>query len=280
MRFLIYCDESSDAGRFYSNFYGGALIRASDRERINARLEKVKSDHKIQGEMKWTKVCDYNEDAYLSLVDEIFLLLSERLMKIRIMFRQQVNQTKGYVDYAGKNDFTVLYYHFLKHAFGLTYCNPDRIGPVHVNVYLDDMPTKAGDFHRLKAYLSSLTNFPFFSKSAVTVRYEDITDVDSSDHIILQAVDVVLGAMQFRLNEFHKAMPKGKKRRAKRTRAKERVYIRINRRIREIYPNFNIGTSTGQANGPTDKWLHPYRHWCFIPNDSVYDRSKGKKHQK
>jgi hypothetical protein len=52
--YIIYCDESEDKGRFYSNFYGGALIRASDREAIELALRAAKDG--ITGEAKWTKI--------------------------------------------------------------------------------------------------------------------------------------------------------------------------------------------------------------------------------
>ena len=52
MRYIIYCDESDDKGQFYSNFYGGALLRDSDRLRIEDRLKKVKSDVKLTGEVE------------------------------------------------------------------------------------------------------------------------------------------------------------------------------------------------------------------------------------
>lgn len=31
--YLIYCDESAKTGKYFSNFYGGALIRSTDIER-------------------------------------------------------------------------------------------------------------------------------------------------------------------------------------------------------------------------------------------------------
>ena len=74
---------------------------------------------------------------------------------------------------------------------------------------------------------------------------DQIAEVDSHEHSILQAVDVVLGSMQFRLNDFHRAKPPGQARRGKKTIAKEKLYKRISQRIRSIYPNFNIGISTG-----------------------------------
>jgi hypothetical protein len=83
--------------------------------------------------------------------------------------------------------------------------------------------------------------------------------------------------MQFRLNDKHKAREPGQRWRGKRTRAKERVYKRINQLICELRPRFNIGISTGHDNGPQDRWNHPYRHWCFVPTGSVRDLARGKK---
>ena len=37
MRYLIYCDEPDDKGSYYSNFYGGALLKLSDQSAIEAR---------------------------------------------------------------------------------------------------------------------------------------------------------------------------------------------------------------------------------------------------
>lgn len=178
MRYLIYCDESEDKGPFYGNFYGGALVRENDRERVNERLDKIKTDHKIQGEMKWTKICDYNESAYISFVDEVFNILDENIMKMRIMFTQNINR-KDHIEYEPTNEFLVLYYQFLKHAFGLRYCNPLQLHTIHFSVYLDEVPTKREDFATFKRYLSSLSDFPVFNRNKIQISYDDITDVDS-----------------------------------------------------------------------------------------------------
>ena len=91
----------------------------------------------------------------------------------------------------------------------------------------------------------------------------------------MQFLDVVLGSMQFRLNNMHLEKPEGKKRRGKRTIAKEKLYNYINKRIREMRPHFNIGISTG-TNELDDRWNHPYRHWCFTANEFEIDVSKHK----
>ncbi|BCG87129.1 hypothetical protein MesoLj113c_32390 [Mesorhizobium sp. 113-3-9] len=276
MHYIIYCDESNDKGRYYSNFYGGALLRGNDRELIEARLSTAKAATKLQGEIKWTKISEYNEACYTAVIDEVFSIIRDGLLKIRIMFTQNINQN-SHVNYEVENEYFMLYYQFVKHAFGLRYCNPQRTHFINASVYLDKVPQKLDDFDTFKQYMSGLSDYPVFKKEKVRIRKEDITDIDSFDHIILQMVDVILGSMQFRLNEHHKDKPEGKKRRGKRTKAKERVYKHINAKIREVYPGFNIGTSTGQAGGDEDRWRHQYRHWCFVPKGSRVDLARGKK---
>lgn len=51
-QFIIYCDESLSKGDIYSNFYGGALIRAQDLEQIITRLEQKKQQLNLFQEVK------------------------------------------------------------------------------------------------------------------------------------------------------------------------------------------------------------------------------------
>lgn len=276
VQYMIYCDESDDKGRFYSNFYGGALLRSNDRDLIEARLLTVKSKTRLRGEMKWTKISEYNKEEYTIILNEFFNIIKDGLVKVRIMFTQNINQN-NHIDYDNEDEYFMLYYQFVKHAFGLRYCNPQRTHYVNVAVLMDDVPQKVEHFENFKDYMSSLSDYPVFNRNRIRINRADIADVNSQNHLILQMVDVVLGAMQFRLNEKHAIKPEGQKRRSKRTRAKERVYKAINWNIREIYPNFNIGITTGQADGEEDRWRHPYRHWCFVPKGSRVDLTQGKK---
>ena len=274
--YIIYCDESDDKGEFYSNFYGGALLLANDRERIEQALRQSNGADK-DSEFKWTKIGPHNEAKYIAFMDAFFDLVADSSVKVRIMFTQNINQTKGLVQYSVDREFFILYYHFIKLAFGLRYCNQDRAEDVNVTVYLDDVPDSEDRFENFKNYLSSLSTFPVFYRNRIIIRKENIADVNSEEHVILQGIDVVLGAIQFRLNDKHTIIPKGERFRGKRTRAKERVYKHINKLLRKIRPGFNVGGSTGHDTGEEDRWLHPYRHWCFVPTDSVRDLSRGKK---
>lgn len=110
----------------------------------------------------------------------------------------------------------------------------------------------------------------------LSIAYDQIAEIESHRHNILQCLDIVLGSMSFRLNDKHKEKPEGSRKRGKRTIAKEKLYQHINRRIRQLYPYFNIGISTGLKDGKANRWHHPYRHWLFIPKHSKFDMSKSK----
>ncbi len=278
MHYIIYCDESKGKGAFYSNFYGGVIIKAADRERIEAKLRDAQSE--ISGEAKWTKITEQDELGYIEFVECFLSLVADGSIRMRVMFTQNIHSTDHVQHYEQEAKYRKLYYQFIKHAFGLMFCNADRENTVDISVYLDDAPDTKDALDNFKDYLASLSVLPDFHHQRVTIDKGDIASINSKEHAILQAVDVVLGAIQFRLNEQHKAIPKGKRRRGKRTRAKERVYKFINKRLREMYPGFNIGVTTGQGDGPQVRWSHPYRHWCFKPYDSIMDRSRGKRRRR
>lgn len=277
---IIYCDESTESGRYYSHFYGGVLIRADQREQIEKRLVARKEELHLFKELKWVRVTANYAEKYKSFLDEFFDLVEDGAIKVRIMFTQNMYSPRNLDDYQIDNQYFLLYYQLIKHAFGLRYANPDGELQIEVALYLDDVPEKGSKFEQFKDYMSGLSEFPVFRGANIRIARENIADVDSKQHVIMQGLDVVLGAMQFRLNDLHKTIPEGARRRGKRTIAKEAVYKHINSRIQRIYPRFNIGVSTGQANGPADRWLHPYRHWLFIPADAEVTPGITKKNPK
>ena len=161
----------------------------------------------------------------------------------------------------------MLYYQFIKHAFGFMNHPPAGTGdePIDLRVYLDLIPDTDEKKQRFKAYICSLGSNPEFRTAGLRVSPENVTDVVSHDHNLLQCLDVVLGSMQSRLNDKHKEKVSGTNRRGKRTLAKEAVYKRINIRIRRIRPGFNVGISTGIDGDRANRWHHLYRHWLFLP---------------
>ncbi|WP_257834363.1 hypothetical protein [Salipaludibacillus agaradhaerens] len=142
------------------------------------------------------------------------------------------------------------------------------------------MPDTKEKNAKFRDFMYEIQNRDYFQEANLFLHSkDDIAEAKSHDHVILQCLDVVLGAMEFRLNEKHREIPEGKKRRGKPTVAKEKHYKHINARIREIYPNFNIGESTGIEGNPENKWNHPYRHWKFVPNDRMQNKNYQTKKQ-
>lgn len=272
--YLIYCDESIEKGRYYSDFYGGVLVSSDYLHEVNTALEVRKTELNFFSEVKWTKVTANYLDKYVALMDVFFDFIQDGKIKVRIMFRQNAVQAKNLNKDHHDNKFFLLYYQFIKHAFGLRYSNP---GPnseeIYLRLFFDELPENKLKSETFKNQIFALQSLDLFQESNLKIRRRDIVDVDSKGHILLQCLDVVLGAMAFRLNDLHKEMPPGSKRRGKRTVAKEKVYKHLLNRIRNIYPNFNIGISTGKQGDIRNRWEHPYRHWSFIPREFEIDDS-------
>lgn len=267
--YIIYSDESVSKGAAFSNFYGGALLRSRDIDNVRKQISDAKRSLNLYGEIKWQKVTANYLEKYVALMDLFFDLIAQDIIKIRIMFTQNIrvaaNLTKEHRD----QEYFILYYMFIKNAFGLIYCG-ER--PVRVRLLLDQMPANREQRERFRGYVSGLSSNADFRNARITIRAEDIVDVVSHDHDILQCLDVILGSINFRLNNLHLIIPPGKKRRAKKTRAKETLYKRMNKRMCQIRPHFNIGITTGSDGDRANRWQHSYRHWLFISTGAEIKR--------
>lgn len=279
MDYILYCDESEIEGRYFSNFYGGALISGKHFDMVNAALNKKKLELNIKGEVKWSKVTENYLTKYMELMDTFFCYIKQNIVKVRVMFTQNCRVPVNLTRQQHEDTFFKLYYQFFKHIFGLQYCN-DSNDEVFLKPYFDTLPDKKEKCNLFKEYVLRLQDSEQFKSAKITIRREDIAEVKSHDHVILQCMDVILGSMFFRLNNFHLEKPEGNWKRGKRTIAKEKLYKHILRHIRELYPEFNIGVTTGVAGNNANRWLHPYRHWLFEPKEYEFDYSKAKKNSK
>ncbi|MEJ7611346.1 MAG: DUF3800 domain-containing protein [Ferruginibacter sp.] len=260
----IFCDESVQRGKYYSNFYGGLLIAREQFERVNTALRNKVLDLGMEGsEVKWQHTSEFTLSRYKLLLDTFFAFVAEDLIKIRVMFTDNRVIVHDLEQEHRENQYHILYYYFIKHAFGLKHIISDL--PIDVEVFFDKLPDKKVKNDKFKSFIHGITYLPEFVESPIVIRKDSIYEVDSKDHILMQCIDVVLGAMAFRLNDLHKVIPEGKRRRGKRTVAKENLYKHIYRHISNIKPYFNIGISTGVDGDNTNRLFHKYRHWLFIP---------------
>ncbi len=263
---VIYTDESTTKNHRFQNFYGGVLIRSRDLNHVESALINKVTALGITSEIKWTSITESWRDRYCELVDTIFDFVEQDKIKIRIMFTQTSVRAVGLTQEHHANQYWILYYQFLKHAFGLGYIDEFPDG-VRVRLMLDQMPGTKIQRERFRDFVANLNTQRPIVDSPVRFVRDQISEVDSKKHILLQSLDLVLGAMHFRLNNLHLAIPPGKKRRGKRTRAKEVVYKHIQKRLVAIRPNFNIGISTGKDGEWENLWRHGYRHWLFTPTN-------------
>lgn len=273
--YIIYCDESADKGKFYSNFYGGVLVSSKEVENISKLLTTKALELGFKGEVKWQKVTANYLDKYEELINLFFDLIENGLIKVRIMFTQNIHIIRSANEYQREYKYFLLYYQFIKHAFGLRYIPTELHQTTRIRLYLDQLPDTKEKAQLFKGWIHALEKDPTFRRIGILFPEDQVAEIDSKEHILLQCLDIVLGSMYFRLNNLHLEKPEGQRTRGKRTIAKEKLYKVINTRIRGIYPNFNIGVSTSSLD-KQNRWEHPYRHWLFIPADALTDNTQAK----
>jgi hypothetical protein len=266
--YFLFCDESTEHGRYYSSFYGGVIVGASKFQKVVAQLNQVKLKLNLYGEVKWSKVTERYLDKYIELIKEFFSLLKSGDVRVRIMFRHNAHDVSSLPVEERRNSYFKLYYQFIKHAFGFKHVLKGA-RPTRLRLYFDEFPENRDAVCKFKEYLLGLNKMSEFYDSGIQIRAEDITEVCSHHHVLVQCLDVVLGAIQFRLNDKHKEKPLGSSRRAARTIAKEKLYKAILNEIRSLKPGFNIGVSTGISEA-SDHWSKPYLHWRFVAEASVH----------
>lgn len=276
---ILYCDESDSTGKHFSNFYGGALVESAHIVEVNERLSACKLQLNLLGEVKWQKITEPYAQKYIALATEIFCLVREGKLKIRIMFTQNYFSATRLTTEQRDNGFFLLHYQFIKHAFGLKFANGANAAAASVRIYFDKLPDTAEKCTAFKGFVSGLNKNSEWRRAGINIRQNQLAEIDSKEHVVLQALDLVLGSMQFRLNDKHLEKPEGSRVRGKRTIAKEKVYKHILNEIRSTYEgkNFNIGVSTGRPNGMSDLWSHSYRHWLFKSTDGAIRPEFSKK---
>jgi len=241
------------------------MISSKDLQDVTGALELKKAELNLYGEVKWSKVTENYLSKYCELITLFFSFVESGKVTIRIMFRNNTDEPSEYDISVADNKYFKLYYQFIKNAFGFRHITGSE--PVYLRIYLDQLPDKKEKCAEFKKFIMDMPLTNDLSHSPIRIRRGDIAEVRSHDHVLLQCLDIVLGAMFFRLNMLHKRIPDGQRRRGKRTVAKEKLYRYIYAHINAIFPRFNIGESTGDRGEPYPDfyWNHPYRHWKFTP---------------
>lgn len=270
-QYYLFADESIQDGPLFSNFYGGALVPQPEYEDVRTRLLATKDALGFKGnELKWQKVTAQDLESYKLITSAFFKEMREGRVKMRVMFRNNLNEyTRGLVP---RNErYLRLYYQFLKHGFGFKF-RPNEVTPFRLRLFLDQLPDTKAQIKSFRDNLCRLNLTQDLRESGILIEPQTISEIDSKDYILLQCVDIVLGAMAFRLNDMHLVKPPGKRIRGKRTIAKDRLYKHILSEIRTLYAdkgvrNYDPKFGKHYTNYPHDRWTDPYRHWLFKPSN-------------
>lgn len=255
------------------------MVGSSQYDRITARIKTEKARLNLLGEVKWSKVSAPYLSKYQDLVHVFFEEVRAGHLKVRIMFRQNARVPLGLTQDQIEGTYFRLYYQFIKHAFGLAY-RPSGNQPAILRLYFDEFPETREACTQFKGFILGLKDNPKIRQAGLIITPENITEIRSHDHVLAQCLDIILGAMSFRLNDKQKEIPEGKSCRGKRTIAKEKLYRTILAEIQQIKPHFNIGISTGTPGGPAERWSAPYLHWCFKPSETELRKELTKGHNK
>lgn len=260
--YWIFCDESVQEGDHYSNFFGGVIVAAQRHADIENHLRVCKANIGFLKELKWQRVTEMWLEGYQRMMTDFFALLRKGEIRMRVMFRESRSLSAGHDGLSGDERYFKLYYQFIKHAFGLAYL-PDREGGTRLRLFFDQLPHTRERVQQFKGYLDGLPEAQALRHKKIHLHPDHITEVDSKEHVLMQCVDIVTGAMAFRLNDLHLARPEGKRNRGGRTLAKDRLYRHILKEIRTLKPSLNPKISTATEPFPDGTWSMPYRHWVF-----------------
>lgn len=126
-------------------------MKSKDLEFVQSSLKYIVNELKITEEIKWGKVGPVKLDAFKKLMDEFFLLVLENKIKVRIMFRQNSVLPKGLNFDQINNTYFLLYYQFIKHAFGFKYTNNSK--KVNLRLHFDTFPSTISKVMQFKEFI-------------------------------------------------------------------------------------------------------------------------------
>ena len=250
--YIIVCDESTRKGVNYSYFYGGAIISESKYQKLSEILKNYKNNFGFN-ELKRTKITEANYKYYIEVLDLFFTFVRSGDIKVRIMFSPN-NQLKTNIPHSLNKTFTKFYEVFIKDAFSIFYARKN----IRLRLVFDDLPETKEQCKEFKQNLISKINLnKKVLANKVFVSEEDIEEVDSKKHIILQCVDVIVGLVDFYLNTSKKELKE-----SKRAMARFNVWECIRKFVLEMNPNFIIDETTHPIYSYKG-WNDKYKHFVY-----------------
>ncbi len=111
--YFLWCDESDRKGKYFSNFYGGVLVRSEHLQEVHKKLLATCKKLNLNDEIKWHKVSGHYLDKYKKIMDVFLGLVEQEKIKVRIMFSQNAFVPVNLTERHKLEEFFILYYHSL-----------------------------------------------------------------------------------------------------------------------------------------------------------------------
>ena len=249
-RYIIASDESIKKGKNFGYFFGGCIIKENEYEKINDLINMYKSSLGFN-EIKRSKISKQNASDYIKILDLFFTFVKSGQIKVRIMYapNKELNQFRH-----GQEDiYCKFYYTFFKLAFSVFYAKEDIV----LRLILDELPespTVRNDFKNI--LVKNFHKISQNNETKVIIYKNRIQEANSKFHSIIQCIDVIVGVIEFYLNNSTEIESnKGK--------AKIKIFEHIyDNYIKLLIPNFSFIKTTGYLNC-YKSWLFPYKHLVF-----------------
>ncbi len=160
MEYIIYFDESVNDGEYYSDFFGGVLVRNTDYDVVRCALDTMKQELNLNGEIKWIKVTANYLEKYKQIMNLFFSYIKGNRLKVRIMFRETSQTPSNLSAEQIHNRYSLLYYQFVKNAFGLIYHDSSDRTQTFLRLYFDEIPYPLDQRDSFKSHILSSASLP------------------------------------------------------------------------------------------------------------------------
>jgi hypothetical protein len=201
--FRVYCDESNTEGGKPYPVYGAILIPLDHIVEVQRQLKAWRHREGVYDEVKWNKVSGSRRLAtYKSLVDLLFTLAKQReLLHFKaIVLDRHAPEYRTYSKGDDELGFYKFYYHWLLRYFAKF----PLLHRCQLKVIIDERPAQADSLTHLTRLKYMLNNG--IRKELDATATDVVTDVqtlNSKHSDLLQAADVLMGAIGFQCQGFH-----------------------------------------------------------------------------
>ncbi len=215
------------------------------------------------------------QSAYIEFIRAFLDELAQGYFKVRVLFLDKYFSPVTIIKKSRHEQFFTLYYIFITRAFGWNVAPFDKDERIYLRFFLDQLPDAGIARNEFRKFLRGIGNTRRFAHLDLIIPEDGISEIDSREHRIAQAVDLVTGSLGFRMNRLHKVTGPERKR-GKRTRAKDEVSDLIRQRLRDFGVK-NIGITTGNRGNPLAMWNDPIRLWRLKPKSFILEKKWIKK---